>query len=369
MESRALPNGRAAALGQALIVVATATALAASAALLVDYVRPAAVFCDDAGAGCARLRATAFASVLGVPTPAAGLGAFAIMAALALLRSPRARLAHLGLAAAGALIAAFLLSVQVRLATFCRFCIVVDVSAIVVFAGAMLRGRGEPIGAAGEGASEPGWLRRGGVPAFLLAIALPLLFGFTRPLPPRNDGSPDGLWGMVEREIKATPTGQVTVVDFVDYECPFCRMTHETLSPVLAEHAADIRLVRRQVPLRTIHPHAMDAAKAACCGEKLGIDKAMTEALFTAPVEELTPTGCEKLAVKSGADAAAFRACFADPAIAARVEAEIGEFKAAGGRSLPTVWIDETKFVGAQDGATFRRAIERALEAKKKTRG
>jgi predicted DsbA family dithiol-disulfide isomerase len=143
-------------------------------------------------------------------------------------------------------------------------------------------------------------------------------------------------------------------------------MTHQELSPALEKYSSQVRVVRRQVPLRSIHPHAMDAAKAACCGEKLGKEAQMAEALFSAPVEDLTPEGCERIASGLGIDPGAFRACFADAATSARVEAEIADFKSSGGRSLPTIWVEDTKFIGAQDRETLERAIERAIEAKKR---
>ena len=105
---------------------------------------------------------------------------------------------------------------------------------------------------------------------------------------------------VIRAEMARTrPAGQVTVVDFVDFECPYCRMTHAALEPILEAHRDRVRLVRRQVPLR-MHPHALDAARAACCGERLGKGDAMASALFSAPVEQLTREGCEKIAQSVG---------------------------------------------------------------------
>src|SRR6185437_10462513 len=98
----------------------------------------------------------------------------------------------------------------------------------------------------------------------------------------------------------------------VDFECPYCRMTHASLQPLLEAHSNEVRVVRRQVPL-PMHVHAHDAARAACCGEELGKGEAMANALFSAPVEELTPDGCEKLAQSVGLSLDPYRACIADP--------------------------------------------------------
>jgi predicted DsbA family dithiol-disulfide isomerase len=152
----------------------------------------------------------------------------------------------------------------------------------------------------------------------------------------------------------------VTVVDFVDFECPFCRMTQTELAPLLASHRGQVRLIRRQVPLK-MHTHAMDAARAACCADKLGQGEAMAEALFSAPVEELTPAGCETLARRVGLSLEPYRACVSDPATDALIAADKAEFEAAGGFALPTLWIGETSIVGAQPRERLEEALEGAL--------
>lgn len=152
----------------------------------------------------------------------------------------------------------------------------------------------------------------------------------------------------------------VTVVDFVDFECPYCRMTHAAFEPVLEAHRDRVHLVRRQVPLR-IHAHALDAARAACCGERLGQGDAMASALFSAPVDQLTREGCEKIAESVGLALDPYRACVGDPTTDARIESDRAEFKAAGGRVLPTLWIDGHQIIGAQARATLEQAIDEAL--------
>jgi predicted DsbA family dithiol-disulfide isomerase len=161
--------------------------------------------------------------------------------------------------------------------------------------------------------------------------------------------------------MRKTPQGMVTVVDFVDFECPFCRMTHEEFSPVVTANAAKVRLVRKQVPL-SMHEHARDAARTACCGELLGQGDRVANALFTS--KDLTKEGCEKLAIDNGLDPTAYRACIADPKIDARIDAERAEFKAAQGKGLPTIWIDDEKLEGAQPREKLEAAVSRAISNK-----
>jgi protein-disulfide isomerase len=137
-------------------------------------------------------------------------------------------------------------------------------------------------------------------------------------------------------------------------------MTHAELEPVLESHRDRIHLVRRQVPL-TMHPHARDAARAACCGEKLGKGEEMANALFTAEVEELTPEGCEKLAEKLGLPVDAFHTCVQSPSTDAAIDRDKDEFKAAHGYALPTIWVDETPMIGARPREDIEKVVGDAL--------
>jgi uncharacterized membrane protein/predicted DsbA family dithiol-disulfide isomerase len=336
-------EARAGALGLAGSLVPALSGLVASAMLLVDYVRPAPVFCAEGG-GCDALKHTAFAMPFGVPMPAFGVVGFFAIGVAALLGGHRARLAQLGLAVVAALVGLTLLVVQLRLGQLCVYCCVADVSGIVSAIVAFARLRLAP------SAPVPRLATVSGGAALGVALLAPLVAGFRISTTPQ----------VIRDEIAKTPRGVATVVDFVDFECPFCRMTHAELQPLLAEHGNRVRVVRRQVPLR-IHRHAMDAARAACCGERMGQGDAMANALFTAPEDDLTPEGCEKIAQKLGLSLEPYRACVKDPATDALIAADKAEFQAAGGYALPTIWIGEEQIIGAQPREALAKALGEAL--------
>jgi predicted DsbA family dithiol-disulfide isomerase/uncharacterized membrane protein len=328
----------------AALVLPTLAGLVASAILAVDYVRPGPVFCDPEG-GCAALKHTVFASFLGVPTPVYGLLGFLLAGSLVLSRGVVARRTLTAVTAVAALVAVTLLTVQALAGTWCKFCVVADTSACVTFGLSLWRLLG---------AWDPPvrWQPRAAL-AFTLAPALvvPIAIGSLRkPIVPNA----------IAREIAQTPPGAVTVVDFADFECPFCRMTHALLAPLLAEHRDKVRLVRKNVPLRQ-HSHALDAARAACCGDAMGKGEAMADALFSAPVNELTPEGCTKLAVSLGLDGDAFNRCTRDPATDARIHADQATFKESQGHGLPTLWIDEEKIEGLPSDDTLEKTLARAI--------
>ena len=333
-------------LGSATLLASLVPALAglaASVTLAVDYLRPKPVFCSEGG-GCAALKETAFASVLGVPTPLVGLAGFLVLAVVCLLPGKRARLAQVVLAVPASVAGAVLLAAQWAFGHFCPYCAVADASAVVSAFVACWRAFGT-----GDRAA-PRWLSLSGSGAIVLAGLAPLVVGW------RLAGrAPE----VIRDEMSRTPPGKVTVVDLVDFECPFCRMTNAELEPLLEAHRDDVRVVRRQVPLG-MHPHALDAARAACCGEKLGKGDAMASALFSAPVESLTREGCEKVAQSVGLSLDPYRACVADPGTDKRIEADRADFKAAGGYALPTIWVGGQELVGAQQRAALEKAIDDA---------
>lgn len=319
-------------------------ALVASAVLLVDYLKPSPVFCDPDG-GCGAVRRTVFARPFGVPLPAFGLVGLLALGLAALVPGRGAQRLQGAAGAIGGLTALLLLGVQLRLGTFCPYCVAVDGASVLLGAVSIARWRrgwDPPEGRAFAGA---------GALAMLAAIGAPIALGTTKK--PKLAVPPP-----IAAELEKTPRGQVTVVDFVDFECPFCRMTHADFGPLLAERKGKVRVARKHVPLR-MHPHAMDAAKAGCCGEAMGKGEEIADALFTA--EDLSPAGCEKLAAEHGLDRERFRACVEDPSTAARIEKDREAFKASHGHGLPTIWIEGNKLEGAQDRASLSSALDDAI--------
>ncbi|MBX3233860.1 MAG: thioredoxin domain-containing protein [Labilithrix sp.] len=330
-----------------LTVVLVAAALVASAVLLVDYVRPAPVFCD-AGGGCAKVRATALARPFGIPLPAIGLLGMLALGFSALLPGMRARTAQLFLGLIGGVAGAVFLIIQARLGALCPYCAVVDGASFVLAGLSFLRWRED------WDPPEKKSVIGGVVVALVVALAVPLAVGFNRRAFAGDLPEP------VAEEIRRTGRGKVTVVDFADFECPFCRSTHQELAPLVAARKDKVRLVRKHVPLR-MHPHAMDAAKAGCCGESMGKGEEIADALFTVPETELTPEGCEKIAQAHGLDVEQFRKCVNDPATAARIEQDKAAFKQAKGHGLPTIWVDDTKLEGVQERADLEAALDGAI--------
>jgi protein-disulfide isomerase len=135
-----------------------------------------------------------------------------------------------------------------------------------------------------------------------------------------------------------------TIVEVVDFECPFCREMHHRVSAAISKANVPVQVVRKMFPL-SMHPHAMPAAIAWCCADAQGKGEEMAAALFAADPATLTPKGCRQLAIQIGCDPARYDRDVSR--MQSRVETEVAEARAAGIRSLPTIYVDGEPIIGA----------------------
>lgn len=152
----------------------------------------------------------------------------------------------------------------------------------------------------------------------------------------------------------------VTIVEFADFECPYCRRyALETLPALRTAHPDDVAVIYRHYPL-AYHRFAIPSAVAAECAARQGRFPAMHDLLYT--VQDsigLVPWG--ELAERSGvADLPAWEACRADPAVRAGVEADGALAVAIGATGTPTVVINGIRYPEPPDEAAVRRLVAAA---------
>jgi protein-disulfide isomerase len=82
---------------------------------------------------------------------------------------------------------------------------------------------------------------------------------------------------------RGAQAARVTIVEFADFQCPYCRQMAPLLHRILAKYPQDVRLVYRQMPLANLHPDAMHAAQASLCAAEQGRFWDMHDALFADP--------------------------------------------------------------------------------------
>jgi predicted DsbA family dithiol-disulfide isomerase/uncharacterized membrane protein len=319
-------------------------ALAASAALFVDYTAPSPAYCSP-GAGCSVVRASGFGYVLGVPVPLIGLLGFGGMYAVS-LASSRLRDRFLApMAYAGAVAAVVFIALQaVIIHAFCVYCVVVDTTAIATAGAAYGLSRALR-------ADKTAKLRD---PLRPIAWALLCAIAIGAPL----------LWPKVQPQPKVPPSiralyvpGKINVIEFADFQCPFCRMLHPLLNKVIKDYPGRVNFVRLNMPLSR-HPQAQDAARAYVCAKAQGKGDEMAEALFEA--EDLRTGPNRRLALHLGLDPKPFDACITDEKTDKAINRESAILRGAGFQGLPTTYVGSATIVGAQSEEVFRDAFERA---------
>ena len=156
---------------------------------------------------------------------------------------------------------------------------------------------------------------------------------------------------------------QVTVVEFMDFECPGCAGLEPTMQELRADLGDEVRFVVRYFPL-DMHPQAIPAAVAAEAAYQQGEFTAMYEQLFATQGEwaadDSAPAYFRDLADDLGLDLDAYDAAVADPATEERVMADRADAVALGLQSTPSIIVDG-ELVQLQQLTDVRDAIEAAL--------
>jgi len=181
-----------------------------------------------------------------------------------------------------------------------------------------------------------------------------------------------------EDHIRGNPNAAVKVVEFSDFECPFCKRFHATLKQLMDEYGKDgkVAWVYRHFPLDELHSKARKEAQAAECANELGGNKAFWA--YADRMFEVTPSNdrldlalLPQIAQEIGLDRAKFEACLEGDArggkYAAHIEAEHQDASASGGTGTPyTVVIGPKGQIfpinGAQPYAAIKSIIDAALK-------
>jgi protein-disulfide isomerase len=166
----------------------------------------------------------------------------------------------------------------------------------------------------------------------------------------------------------------LVLVEFTDYQCPFCKRAHDDWMPALRKkyvESGKLRVVSRNFPLN-FHVNAEPAARAALCAHQQQQFWPMYDKLFSlAP--ELYATNFLKAAVELKLDPQAFTACLETKAVAAQIERDKLDAGTAGITGTPSFVLGRaagekvtgTLFVGAPPAAQFEAEIEKLLTQKR----
>jgi protein-disulfide isomerase len=155
----------------------------------------------------------------------------------------------------------------------------------------------------------------------------------------------------------------IELIEFSDFQCPYCLRAHPTLKQVLSTYGDRIHFVYRNYPLPS-HPNARPAAEAAQCAAEQGQFWAYHDRLFADP-NKLSDNDLKASAAALGMDAARFNACFDSHKYRARVEADTQAGNDAGVNGTPAFFINGRMLSGAQPFDEFKRVIDEELANKR----
>lgn len=151
----------------------------------------------------------------------------------------------------------------------------------------------------------------------------------------------------------------VQIIEFSDFECPFCLRAFPTVSEVLKTYGNRVRLVYRHYPLPN-HPNARPAAEASACANEQGKFWPYHDRLFGSP-DRLTTGDLKRHAAELGLDTAAFNACVDTRKYQKDVDADITAANAAGVGGTPAFFINGRPISGAMPFETFKQVIDEEL--------
>jgi protein-disulfide isomerase len=308
---------------------------------------------------CDRVATSRFSVVLGLPVAAWGAFGYglALLLSLAGLRAGRRRegwpagLLFLVSAAAAAVSIALAGVSELAIGALCLYCAASWLVSLGLLAAAWRACRPEGVAAAVQAdlavlRARPllaaGLLLAAAAAVAIVVVAYPRYWE-------RRARSPTAA-----EPVAAAPASQgpLVVVEFSDYECPFCAKAHEDTKALLAGRS-DVTLVKRHFPLdsqcnpavkRRIHPRACELARAAICAEEQGRLLAMDDALFR---NQAAKRPVEEVAAAIGLDPERLRRCLSAPSTDARLRSDIEAAIRAGLDATPTYLVEGRRYVGS----------------------
>lgn len=181
-----------------------------------------------------------------------------------------------------------------------------------------------------------------------------------------------------EDHIRGNPDAPVKIVEYSDFECPFCKRFHDTMNQIMDEYGenGDVAWVYRQFPLDQLHPvKARAEAVASECAAELGGNDAFWQ--FADRFMELTPSNNQtdietvipQIVREIGLDESAFQTCFESGKYDQHVQVDVNNAIATGGNGTPwSIIVTESgkkyPLSGAQPYTAVKQLIELALSQK-----
>jgi protein-disulfide isomerase len=160
--------------------------------------------------------------------------------------------------------------------------------------------------------------------------------------------------------VRGNVDAPVTIVEFADFQCPYCQEVEPSLKAVLDKYQGKVRLAFRDFPINQIHPQAQHAAEASRCAGEQGKFWEYHDLLY-AKQEKLDPVSLKDYARTAGLDVERFGACLASGKFKAPIESDVQAGTLSGVTATPAFFIDGKLLIGTQAVSEFETIIGSAL--------
>jgi protein-disulfide isomerase len=161
--------------------------------------------------------------------------------------------------------------------------------------------------------------------------------------------------------VKGKKGAKVQVVEFADFQCPYCTRAAETMNELAAKYGDKVEFSYRHFPLRQIHPEAQRASEIAQCAGEQGKFWEVHDALYKNQ-SSLDEASAIAHATGVGVDGAKLTECLSSGRAATMVDDDFKKGEEAGVEGTPSFFINGRKFDGNPNAAGLSAAIEEALK-------
>ena len=162
--------------------------------------------------------------------------------------------------------------------------------------------------------------------------------------------------------IRGPVDAPVTVLEYGDYECPYCRGAFRDVHRMLDRYPTQVRFIFRNFPITQVHPHAEQAAEAAEAAAEQGKFWEMYELLLQ-PYAHLDTDSLAMYAEMIGLDMARFRRELTDHAHAARIQNDMEEGVRNGVNQTPKFYVNGERIDGKVPLENLEDSVQRAVAA------
>lgn len=164
--------------------------------------------------------------------------------------------------------------------------------------------------------------------------------------------------------IEGPASSTVTIVEFLDFECPSCAGFHPVMKQIREEYAGRIRFAHRQFPLVELHSHAKGAAIAAVCANKQGSYFEYADALIVNQAK-LERADLIRYAEALKLDKTAFETCLDDASVSEFVANERKAGESLGVRGTPWLFVNGASLINTPTYNELKQIVETALSSSK----